>query len=217
MRGIQIGEYHTADDWNLIMSSKKINPPEPKIIKVSVKGRDGDLNLSRTLTGDLMYENREASFTFLATEGTYEDRNDLIRTITRAIHGKELHIIDPDNEDYYLVGECSITNVSNNKSYGSFTITADCEPYYQAINEVYRILAPSSNPYQVVLSNIGDKTLTPTLTVDENVNLEFGTTKVSLGKGTYKLTALRLVPGDTVITMTGAGFVHVKYREAVLA
>lgn len=216
MRGIQIGEYHTADDWDLIMTSKTINPPQPKLVKVSVEGRDGDLDLSRALTSDIKYENREASFSFLATEGTQAERNELIRTITRAIHGKELKIIDPDNDDYYLFGECSVSDVSNNKAYGSFTVTANCEPYYQAINEVNRILAPSGNPYQVVLSNIGDKTLTPTLTVDDNINLEFGTSKVSLGKGTYKLASLRLPPGDTIITMTGAGFVYVKYREAVL-
>ena len=217
MRGIQISGYHTADDWNLIMTAKKINPPEPKLVKVAVNGRDGDLNLSRTLTGEIMYKNRDASFSFLLTDGTQEERQDLIKTITRAVHGKELQIIEPDNEDYYLFGECSIENVVNHKAYGSFTISAECEPYYQAINEVNRILAPSSKPFDVVLSNIGDKILTPVLTVEDNINLEFGTTKVSLGQGTYKLTALKLPPGDTIVTMTGAGFVYVKYREAVLA
>lgn len=216
MRGIEIGGYHTADDWNLIMSAKKINPPEPKLVKVTVDGRDGDLNLSRTLSGEIKYKNRDASFSFLITEGNYEERNELIKTITRAVHGKELQIIEPDYEDYYLFGECSIKNVVNNKAYGSFTIEAECEPYYQAINEVNRILAPTSKPYDVVLTNTGDKILTPTLTVDDNITLEFGTTKVSLGQGTYKLTALKLPPGDTIVTMTGAGFVYVSYREAVL-
>lgn len=216
MRGVYFGDYHTVTDWELILSAKTINPPTPKRVKVNIDGRDGTLDLSRALTGEMKYENREASFTFLATEGSYEERNELIKTITRAIHGKELQIIEPDNEGYYLVGECSVDNVVNNKAYGSITIKADCEPYYLAINEVKRILAPSDKPYEVILSNAGDKILTPTLTVDGTINLEFGTSKVSLSSGTYTLTGLRLQPGNTVISMTGSGFTTVSYREAVL-
>ena len=194
MRGVQFGEYHTADDWGLILNAKSIDPPTPKYVKVSVDGRDGDLNLSRALTGDLKYNNRGASFTFLVTEGTQAERAELIREITNIVHGKELQIIEPDNEDYYLLGECLITDIGNDKAYGYFTIEADCEPYYYAINEIARTVSATSTPTDIVLNNTGRRTLIPTVTVTGSANLVIGSASVSLSAGTYKLPALILAP-----------------------
>ena len=165
MRGVKFGEYHTAEDWNLILNAKSIDPPDPKLIKVSVDGRDGDLNLSRTLTGDVAYENREASFTFLITEGTQAEREELINFIINTIHGQEVQIIEPDDEDHYLIGDCSVSNVFNDRAYGSFKVSADCEPFRYYLEEVNRVITASATKTDIILSNTGRKTVTPTLIV----------------------------------------------------
>lgn len=216
MRGVQFGEYHTADDWNLILNAKKIDTPEPKVIKVKVDGRDGDLNLSRALTGTMKFENREASFTFIVTEGTQTEREALISEITNLIHGNELQIIEPDDLDHYLIGECSVDDVHNDRAYGSFTINADCEPYRYAIQEVERLLTLNSTEVEILLNNTGRKTLTPTLVVSDKANISFGTSKVALSRGTYKLTDLTLSPGVTPVKISGSGSLTISYREAVL-
>lgn len=216
MRGVIFGDYHTADDWKLILNEKTINPPTPKIVKVAVDGRDGDLNLSRALSGDMKFNNRDASFTFLVTEGTFDERADLINEIINLIHGNELQIIEPDDEDHYLLGECTVSDVKNNKAYGSFKVTANCEPYRYFIDEINRTLTASATPIDVVLHNTGRKTVTPTLTVDGSVNLVFGSSNVSLSTGTYKLSALALHSGPTNVTISGSGSITFTYREAVL-
>jgi hypothetical protein len=216
MRGIKFGVYHTADDWGLILNAKTINPPAPKYVKISVDGRDGDLNLSRTLTGDMKYSNREASFTFLVTDGSQEERAELINEIVNLIHGNELQIIEPDDPDHYLLGECSVNSIQNNKAYGSFIVSADCEPYRYAIEEIKRTITASATESSVVLTNSGRKTLIPTVTVTGTVNLTIGTTKVSLGAGTYKLTSLILRPGSNVVGVSGSGAITFTYREWVI-
>lgn len=216
MRGVQFGDYHTADDWNLILNSKKINPPNPKYVKVTVDGRDGELNLSRALTDDIKYSNREANFTFLVTEGKESDRNELINEIVNLIHGKELQIIEPDDEDYYLLGECSISDIVNSKGYGSFKVKATCEPYRYSVTEINRVITASSTPVEVILSNTGRKTLTPTITVSGSVSLKFGSTSAVLDKGTYKLPSLLLKTGTTIVTVSGSGTVTFSYREAII-
>ena len=216
MRGVQFGEYHTADDWGLILNSKKIDPPAPKYSKVEVDGRDGEINLSRALTGEIKYSNRDATFTFLITEGTQSEREDRINEIINLIHGQELQIIEPDDPDHYLFGECSVSNVSNTKAYGSFTVTVDCEPYRYSVNEVNRVITATSTPTDIILTNTGRRTLTPTLTVSNSVNLVIGTNKVALSAGIYKLTALILKTGTTIVTVSGTGTVAFSYREAVL-
>ena len=216
MRGVQFGEYHTADDWDLILNSKKINPPTPKTVSVKIDGRDGELNLSRALTGEMKYGTRNADFTFLVTEGTQSERNDLINEIVNLIHGKELEIIEPDDEDHYLLGECSVSDITNTKGYGSFKVKATCEPYRYSVTEINRVITASSTPVDVILSNTGRKTLTPTITVSGSASLKFGSTNVALDKGTYKLPSLLLKTGTTIVTVSGSGTVTFSYREAII-
>lgn len=216
MRGVIFGDYHTYEDWKLILNAKNISPPSPKIVKVQVDGRDGDINLSRTLTGEMKYENREASFTFLVTEGSQEERQELINSIVNLLHGNELKIIEPDDLDHYLFGEIVVTNTTNDKAYGTIEISADLEPYRYSISEVNRTITASETKVDVVLNNTGRKTVTPTLTVDGVVNLEFGSSSASLETGTYKLSNLNLRSGGTVVTISGTGSVVFTYREAVI-
>lgn len=216
MRGVQFGEFHTADDWGLILNTKDIKTPTRKIVKVSVDGRDGDINLSRALTGEMRYSNREASFTFLLTDGSYEEREELIDEIINSIDGYELQIIDPDKPDYYLVGECGVSDVVNNKAYGSFKITADCEPYYYAKNETRRVIELSTTEIDINLTNSGRKTLSPTVIVEGEARVGYGATSTALSTGSYKLTSLYLRKGVTTVTLSGSGSITFVYREAVL-
>lgn len=216
MRGVYFGDYHTVNDWGLILSGKTIDPPTPKIVSINIDGRDGTLDLSRALTGEMRYNNRSASFTFLVTEGTQSDRAYMIRNIVNAVHGRRLQIIEPDFPDYHLIGECTVSNIANNKAYGSFTVSADCEPYYYYNNEIIRTLAVNNETSEIALTNSGQKIVTPTIQIIGSINLVFDNTSVSLSEGTYKLTSLLLNPGATVIEVSGSGAVIFTYREAVL-
>lgn len=216
MRGVYFGDYHTVADWGLILSAKTINPPTPKTITVNIDGRDGTLDLSRALTGDMKYNDREASFSFLVTEGTQSDREYMIQTIVNALHGQRLKIIEPDFPELYLIGECSVGNIVNDKAYGSFTVSAICEPYKYSVDEINRAITLSNTPTNIVLNNMGTKTLIPTITVTGSVTMAIGTTSVSLSAGTYKLTSLVLSRGANIVTVSGSGLITFSYREAVL-
>jgi hypothetical protein len=207
---------HTADDWGLILSAKTNNPPAPKYVKISVDGRDGDLNLSRTLTGDIKYNKRDVSYTFTAVEGSQADRQALLAEIINEIHGRELNIIEPDDPDHYLVGECTVGAISENKAYLTFTITAECEPYRYASDEVNREILLTNTPTNIVLTNGGVKTIIPTVTVTGSVNIEFDGVKVALSSGSYKLTSLIMRKGFTTITVSGSGTLIVSYREGII-
>lgn len=216
MRGVYFGDYHTVGDWGLILTSKTIDPPTTKTIKVDIDGRDGTLDLSRALTGEMKYNDRSASFSFLVTNGTQSDRAYMIQNIINAIHGQRLNIIEPDFPEYYLVGDCSVSAVHNDKAYGSFTVTAECEPYRYAINETIRTISLTTTDTNVILTNNGRKILIPTVTVSGSVNITIGANKIALSSGTYKLTSLTLPNGPTTIKVSGSGTVIIKYREGVI-
>ena len=68
MIGVTIGEKHSYNDWGLILSSKIISPPKPKLNQISVPVRDGTIDLTETLTEDIKFEDRMISLTFSVVE-----------------------------------------------------------------------------------------------------------------------------------------------------
>lgn len=216
MRGIKLNDIHTANDWELILNSKKIDPPTPKIVKVSIDGRTGDLDLSEALTGDIEYENRELTCTFLLCEGTHDERERRLTEIINTVHGRTKKIVLPDDPFYYFLGRCAISDVTNTRAYASFVLTADCEAFKYALTEVNRVITATSTVTDVILTNTGRRTLIPTVTVTGTVNLVIGSTSVSLSAGSYQLTALQLKTGSNAVSISGSGTVTFTYREAVL-
>lgn len=216
MRGVKFGSHHTANDWKMILNSKEISPPEPKIVSVPIEGRDGELDLSEVLTGEIRYNNREANFTFLMTEGTYLERESLISDIMSLIHGRQLNMITDDDPEHYLRGRFSVNRVHNINAYATLEISGNCEPYKYHIYETVRTLPLTSTPTEIFLSNKGVKTVVPTLKVTGTLNIKYGDKTVSLSTGEYKLTDLHLKSGETLITVSGSGSLVVTYREGVL-
>lgn len=216
MRGIQFDEYHSADDWGLILSAKEIKTPKAKIVKISVDGRDGDLDLSETLTGDISYGDRSASFEFVATEGTQADREELMSTIVNYLHGRTRQIITPDDLEHYLVGRCEVASIANDRAMGTIKVEATCDPYRYSLEEVNRTISLSATPGNYNLTNVGRKTVTPSIVVNGNANLKYDNTSVTLATGRYSLPGLRLKTGSTVVTLSGSGSITFSYREAIL-
>lgn len=218
LRGVQFGDYHTADDWNLILHEKIVSPPVPKTNYVSVPGRDGDLDLTEALSGVVNYQDRKASYTFLLTDGTHADRVELISQIIGVLHGQRVQIIDTDDyPDYYMIGRLSVTDVSNSNAYGILKIEAVCQPWRYAINQKSKsvTVAASDGNVAVTMTNSGYKTVAPTLTVTGSITLTYGSTSTTLSAGTYILAGLRFTPGVNTLTVAGTGSITISYQEAI--
>lgn len=218
LRGVQFGEYHTAEDWNLILHEKIVSPPVPKSNYVSVPGRDGDLDLTEALSGVVNYQDRKASYTFLLTDGTHADRVELISQIIGVLHGRRVQIIDTDDyPDYYMIGRLSVTDVSNSNAYGILKIEAVCQPWRYAINQKIKTVnvTASDGTVTVTLTNNGYKTVAPTLTVTGSITLTYGSTSTTLSAGTYILAGLRFTPGANTVTVAGTGSISINYQEAI--
>lgn len=218
LRGVQFGNYHTAEDWGLIMHEKIVSPPVPKTNYVSVPGRDGDLDLTEALSGVVNYQDRKALYTFLLTDGTHADRVELISQIIGVLHGQSVQIIDTDDyPDYYMIGRLTVTDVSNSNAYGVLKIEAVCQPWRYAINQKSKsvTVSASSGTVTVTMTNSGYKTVAPTLTITGSVTITYGSTSTTLSAGTYILAGLRFTPGVNTVTVAGAGTITISYQEAI--
>ena len=72
---ITYGEKNTWDDWHLLPSTRPLfNPPPTKTKQVDIPGANGAIDLSESLTGYPVYENRTGSTEFYVANG-YQDWN----------------------------------------------------------------------------------------------------------------------------------------------
>lgn len=211
-RFFMFDKYNTAYDWGLLLTAKDLTPPEPKTNYVQLDGMSGSLDLTEALTGEVPYNDRTLTASFMATEGTFDERVALLREITKALHGRKVRIVDPDDPQHYLLGRTNVKPVQA-PSYLELTIEATCDPWRYAINETERRV---DAPADVVIRNDGSQTVCPVLTVTGSVSITVNEATTELDEGSYKITDLRLKPGVNVIGVAGSGSVTFSYREADL-
>ena len=218
LRGLQFGDYHTADDWNLILHEKIVAPPVPKTNYVSVPGRDGDLDLTEALSDVVNYQDRKASFTFLLTDGSHADRVALISKIIGVLHGQSVRIIDTDDyPEYYMIGRLSVTDISNSNAYGILKIEAVCQPWRYALIHKLRAITveQSDGNVTVTIGNEGYKTVAPIITVTGSVTITIDSHTKALTDGSYIVVGWNFRPGVNKVTVSGAGTVSIDYQEAI--
>ena len=215
MRFFMFDQYNTWSDWRLTLTGKDVTDPEPKTNYVSLDGRDGDIDLTEALTGEVTYQARTVTASFWCSEGTPQERVALLNRIIATLHGKQVKVVEPDDPDHYFLGRVKIKGKKQDAVHIEFTTEARCDPWRYAINETERKVQVTGQT-DVVLHNNGVKSLCPVLTVQGAVNLTLNGTTVELTTGSYKVAALRLMQGINVVSLSGEGSITFTYREASL-
>lgn len=215
-RALIIDNYNTYNDWRLILTAKSVTPPQAKTKYVNLDGMNGTLDLSEALSGEIMYNDRTITASFLLTDGTFLERNIALQNIINKIHGKKLQIIDPDYPKRYFLGRVSVKSFKNILPYAEMSIEAVCEPWRYAIHDIARKVDVDGQSVDIIITNNGAKTLCPEITVTGSIEITFGDNHVALTDGSYKISELKLYHGITLIKANGTGSVVFTYREADL-
>lgn len=212
MKGVRFGNYHSYNDFNLILSQKTIGTPSPKTEVIEIPGGDGVLDLT-DFFGEVKYNNRELSFEF-STMVPQVQFMDLFSQVQNALHGQKLNIVLDDDSEWYYIGRISVSEWKAEKNIGMLTIDCDCEPYKIKVNETV-VVAEVSGETSVILAN-GKKTVVPTIDITGEINLTYGTNYYSLSAGRYDLPAVQLVGGENTVLLDGTGTATFTYRERSL-
>ena len=222
MRGIKFIDIasgaikHTADDWDLIMSSKVIGTPTPRSLKVDMGDRDGDLDLSEVMRGRVSYKNRALSFSFTCTapQPTWADLRD---EIAGFIHGKRLMIVDPDTPNHYYIGRCTLHEPSYiGEAIMFLEVSVDADPYRLSNTET--TVSKSVNNGDTMSLINSTMPVVPLITVSANMTIAFGSFSSSLASGsTYEIPKITLASGVNTIRITaGSGTITFTYRQGVI-
>lgn len=215
MKGIMFGNYHSWNDFQLILASKTIGTPSPKTETIEIPGGDGVLDLTEFF-GQTKFSNRNLSFEFSSVV-IPSDFMSLFSMVQNALHGKKLSIILDDDPGWYYNGRISVSEWKVDRNIGKLTIDCDCEPYKYQISTT-AITKAISGSLTFELPN-SKKRVVPEVKVTSasGLTITFGSGKVwTLAAGSYLLPELELVEGNNPVTVAGTGSITFTYRQAKL-
>lgn len=215
MKGVTFGEYHSYNDFSLILNSKEIAAPKTKTVKIDIEGADSAIDLTEFF-GEPKYEDCTLIFQF----STIVPQNNflaLFSTIKNAIHGKKLAISLDADPGFFYVGRCYVSSFTNEKNIGKIAIECECEPYkYKAAKTV--ISNAVNGEDNIVLTNLRKRVVPEVLIeADSTLHIVYETYNVwDLGSGSYTLPELELKAGENVVSVSGTGNITFSYQEAGL-
>lgn len=208
--GVKFGDKHSIDDWDLLMTSKKIQDAEPKITEVDIPGSNGKLDLSEW-TGEILYNNRNLTFNFDIFDSP-SNWWTLKEEITKYIHGKKHKIILDQDNKYYYYGRCKVADFSNETTVAHITIECDCEPFKYKKDVTTKSITGTGT---LNLSN-GRKRVMPTIKTTGSMQFTYEG-KTFTANGTLQSPDIILKEGDNIIeVISGTGTLTATYQEGEL-
>lgn len=130
--------YNTWDDFHLVPTSRPVfKLPTMKENYIDIPGADGRIDLSETLTGYPIFNNREGDIEFIVMndyDGSWHNR---YMKLANFLHGNRLQVVLNDDPGYYYQGRFTLSdwNSDSNESatWSKVTIHYNVEPYKLAL------------------------------------------------------------------------------------
>ena len=216
MRGIKIifngDEIHTGEDLDLVQEEKKIEKPTIQSHTIEVPGRDGLLNLTRSLTGKVSYYNRELTFRYFG-DG---DREHLLEIddIMSKYHGQTIRIIDDDRPGHYYEGEASVSTEIF-PGYIIIELTLNAQPFRLKLKPTVYTYNLGGGSVKLYLENESIEVV-PTITTTGAITIVFNGVEVSLSAGTYTVESILFRAGVNTLLISGSGSVTFEYQEGAI-
>ena len=215
MRGIKIicngDEIHTGKDLDLVQEVKEIGKPEIQSHIVEVPGRNGLLNLTKGLTGKVMYFNRELSFRYFGT-GTRKRLLE-IDALLSYYHGETVRIVDDDYPEHFYEGELSVESELHG-NYITISLTVDAQPFrFKMARTVYS--RDINGTVTIYLDNESIAAV-PTITVTAETKIVFNGVSANISAGTYVAEAFELHKGVNAFEVSGTGTITIEYQEGAI-
>lgn len=210
MRTIKFDGKDSWDYYELLTLSIATTEPEPKISKIDIAGRDGDLDVSEAVAGHIVYSNRELEFGFRAIGDDERDCQRIRENFAKDVHGKR-KTVEVEDEDHLYIGRCRIELGDNEGYYLDFTVTVDAEPFKRDTEPVI-VQQRIVHRGDVTIVNLGDKYVTPTITTDSAVTIECNGVTASYPAGS-NIAHFSLPRGKHKIHVEGTTNITVEFWE----
>lgn len=133
--GSNFGKYsyvHSYKNLGLFPKSKMtVQPPEVQETYIDIAGKDGELDLTESLTGFPTYTNREGKFEFtVMNRGTWDY---VYSRLMNEIHGRKMYVVLDEDSGWYYTGRLKVSSFKSQKNTATIVVEGEFEPYKIAV------------------------------------------------------------------------------------
>ena len=179
----------------ILIDDYTLEPPEPKTYMIEIPGGNGKLDLTESLLGDTVYNNRKQEFTFNLID--VENFEKMKTKISNLLHGKEFDYQLTMDPGYTYHGRFTVSGYSH-KMYssgvlGSIKISIDANPfkYLKPIN-----ISVDAIGGKVLSLECGRKRVRPTIVAKGFVKIIYDGKLLTLPQGSWVVNDLLLTDGS---------------------
>lgn len=174
-----------------------LEPPEPKTYTIDIPGGDGVIDLTESLSGDVVYNNRRQEFTFyiinMLDHQTFED----VKTqVSNFLHGRAFDYQLTFDPGYIYHGRFSVSEYNHQKFpsgyLGAIKISIDADPYKTRGDQTYVLNAIGGRLFRI---QSGRKPVHPTVECSQPITVFFDGKQVEVPAGTWRLNDVLLKSG----------------------
>ena len=205
---LAIDGFNINDEMGIVLEHFDIGIPEPKIHKVSVPGRNGDLDMTRALTGFTHFHNRTINLT-LGLTGSETDREEKRSALFQITTNKQVKVEFSHLNGYFL-GNITFHSYERNPAKSTIQASVDCYPFKISNEEVSSSIALSSTPRTIHVLYLG-MPVPMLIKTTGNAIIEHKGNRYSVAQGEHKL-GIVLEVGNNEFTLSGSGTLSYQYR-----
>lgn len=183
--------------------------PEPTINLIEIPGKNGALDLTEALTGDVNFKSREIECVLIGK------LDDLKWTRAKEFlflrHGKRVKI---GTGHFYLDGRMEITEVKRQKDATTIVIKAVCNPFRLFDMETVRSFSKGDTDTSITGKvKVYQMPVNPVVTTDKDCTLTIDGLTFSLTSGENRFLGLTLKGGETEFLATGCDYIEFKFLD----
>lgn len=208
----------TYTEYGLLLASKSIALPEVRTNMIDVPGRDGLLDASEVLTGEVTYKNRTITLKLTGVD-TVSGKTwpATISDFCNKVHGKHVKITFPEDTAHFYSGRCSVGQVDLIKMMQTIPVTVDCDPWKYKNEKTTVSRSDLGTAYKQLSLPNESRPVIPTITVAQDTTLLWDGNTINVSTGDHILPAVRLAAGNNILkakVASGTGSINVTYQEA---
>lgn len=176
--------------YRLIMADGyTLEPPEPKTYTIDIPGGDGVIDLTESLSGDAVFNNRKQHFTFYILNMMDHQTFESVKTaVSNFLHNRAYDYELSFDPGYIYHGRFSVTSYNHQKFpsgyLGAIEIDIDADPYKSKGLQTYSLNGIGGQMFRLLS---GRKPVHPTIECANPTTVWFEGKQTTVPAGTYRL------------------------------
>lgn len=197
----------------VLLDGYTLSPPEPKTTTVEIPGRDGVLDLTESLIGDVPYGNRSMTFTFLIVD---LEQFEVVKTqVSNALHGRKFNFEMTMDPGYTYTGRFKIKSYTHTATWshgicGYIEVEIDAEPYKLKSHYVYNLNATGGAMFNL---ESGRKKVHPIVEISAPARIRFKNVVYRIGAGRFQLNDILFEEGINEIYINSYELFNLRWDE----